>query len=87
LPYCGQTNECAIAIALEQLAVMSIVKLLDSGKPIVKHHHVIWHFERIAEEESKFDAMHNIRMGNVVVEDTKITVIDIDPNILIDTLY
>lgn len=76
------------------LAVMSIVninwdavKLLDSGEPILKHYHVIWNFERIADEESKFDAMHNIRMGNLVVEDAKITVIDIDSDILIDTLY
>ncbi len=87
-------TEYAIAIPLEQLAVMSIVnidwdavKLLDSGEPILKHYHVIWNFERIADEESKFDAMHNTRMGNLVVEDAKITVIDIDPDIPIDTLY
>ncbi len=25
------------------------------GEPIAKHYHVILHYERIAEEESKFD--------------------------------
>ncbi|ABA22849.1 hypothetical protein Ava_3241 [Trichormus variabilis ATCC 29413] len=95
----GQTKEHAIAIALEQLAddyrkiaeeqqniAWDTVERLDTGKPITKHYHVILHYERIAEEESKFEAMHNTIMGNTVVENANITVIEIDPDIPIEPL-
>ncbi|MEA5620536.1 hypothetical protein VB711_22240 [Cronbergia sp. UHCC 0137] len=95
----GQTKEHAIAIALEQLADeyrriaeeqqnidWLTVERSDSGEPITKHYHVILHYERIAEEESKFEAIHNTMMGNTVVENAKITVIEIDPEISIDPL-
>jgi hypothetical protein len=95
----GQTKEHAIAIALEQLADeyrriaeeqqnidWLTVEKSDSGEPITKHYHVILHYERIAEEESKFQAIHNTIMGNTVVENAKITVIEIDPDIPIDPL-
>ncbi|MBH8561237.1 hypothetical protein I8748_03430 [Nostoc sp. CENA67] len=95
----GQTKEHAIANALEQLADeyrriaeeqqnidWLTVERSDSGEPITKHYHVILHYERIAEEESKFQAMHNTIMGNTVVENAKITVIEIDPDIPIDPL-
>lgn len=95
----GQTKEHAIAIALEQLADeyrriaeeqqnidWLTVEKSDSGEPITKHYHVILHYERIAEEESKFEAIHNTVMGNTVVENAKITVIEIDPDIPIDPL-
>ncbi|MEA5579379.1 hypothetical protein [Anabaena sp. UHCC 0451] len=95
----GVNKEHAIAIALEQLADeyrriaeerqnidWETVERSDSGEPIAKHYHVILHYERIAEEESKFEAMHNTIMGNTVVENAKITVIEIDPSIPIDPL-
>ncbi|GBE90956.1 hypothetical protein [Nostoc cycadae] len=95
----GQTKEHAIAIALEQLAdeyrriaeerqniAWDTVERAGSGEPITKHYHIILHYERIAEEESKFDAMHNTIMGNTVVENANITVIEIDPDILIEPL-
>ncbi|RCJ28384.1 hypothetical protein A6770_23950 [Nostoc minutum NIES-26] len=95
----GQTKEHAIAIALEQLAddyrqiaeerqniAWDTVERSDSGEPIAKHYHVILHYERIAEEESKFEAMHNTIMGNTVVENANITVIEIDPDIPIEPL-
>lgn len=95
----GQTKEHAIAIALEQLAheyrqiaeerqniAWDTVEKSDSGEPITKHYHVILHYERIAEEESKFEAMHNTIMGNTVVENANITVIEIDPDIPIEPL-
>jgi hypothetical protein len=95
----GQTKEHAIAIALEQLAAQYrriaeeqqnidwlTVEKSDSGKPITKHYHVILHYERIAEEESKFEAIQNTIMGNTVVENATITVIEIDPEIPIDPL-
>ncbi|MBD2490421.1 hypothetical protein [Aulosira sp. FACHB-615] len=95
----GQSKEHAIAIALEQLAdeyrriaeerqniAWDTVERSDSGKPITKHYHVILHYERIAEEESKFEAMHNTIMGNTVVENANITVIEIDPDIPIEPL-
>ena len=90
----GQTKEHAIAIALEQLAGeyrrmaeerqnidWDTVERSEAGEPITKHYHVILHYERIAEEESKFEAMHNTIIGNTVVENAKITVIEIDPDI------
>ncbi|MBD2451500.1 hypothetical protein H6G76_31170 [Nostoc sp. FACHB-152] len=95
----GQTKEHAIAIALEQLAdeyrriaeerqniAWDRVERSNSGEPIAKHYHVILHYERIAEEESKFEAMHNTIMGNTVVENANITVIEIDPDIPIEPL-
>ncbi len=95
----GQNKEHAIAIALEQLAHeyrriaeerqnidWDSVERSDSGEPITKHYHVILHYERIAEEESKFEAMHNTIMGNTVVENANITVIEIDPDIPIEPL-
>ncbi|MBN3922581.1 hypothetical protein [Nostoc sp. NMS4] len=95
----GQTKEHAIAIALEQLADeyrrmaeeqqnvnWDTVERSDSGEPIAKRYHVILHYERIAEEESKFEALHNTIMGNTVVENANITVIEIDPDIPINPL-
>ncbi|MHC5763317.1 hypothetical protein [Nostoc sp.] len=95
----GQTKEHAIAIALEQLADdyrriaeerqnidWDTVERSDSGEPIAKRYHVILHYERIAEEESKFEALHNTIMGNTVVENANITVIEIDPDIPIEPL-
>ncbi|MDZ8056616.1 MAG: hypothetical protein RMX63_34945, partial [Aulosira sp. ZfuCHP01] len=95
----GQSKEHAIAIALEQLAdkyrqmaeeLQNIdwdtVERSDSGEPITKHYHVILHYERIAEEESKFEAMHNTIMGNTVVENAKITVLEIEPDLPIAPL-
>ncbi|WP_375490827.1 hypothetical protein [uncultured Nostoc sp.] len=95
----GQTKEHAIAIALEKLADdyrriaeerqnidWDTVERSDSGEPIAKRYHVILHYERIAEEESKFEALHNTIMGNTVVENANITVIEIDPDIPIDPL-
>jgi len=90
----GQTKEHAIAIALEHLANeyrqkaeesqnidWDAVELSDLGDPINKYYHVILHYERIAEDESKFEAFHNTIMGNTVVENAKISVIEIAPDI------
>jgi hypothetical protein len=95
----GQTKKHAIAIALEQLADeyrriaeeeqnidWDAVERSDTGESINKHYHVILHYERIAEAESKFDAIHDTIMGNTVIENAKITAIKIDPDIPIDPL-
>jgi hypothetical protein len=95
----GQTKEHAIANALEQLADnyrqiaeesqnrdWDTVELSESGVPIEKHYHVILHYERIAEAESKFEAMHNTIMGNTVVENAKISVLEISPDLQINPL-
>lgn len=86
----GQTKEHAVAIALEQLADnyrriaeeyqnldWDVVERSEFGAPIDKHYHVVLHYERIVEAESKFKAMHDTLMGNTVVEDAKITIIEI----------
>lgn len=54
-----------------------------SGEPIIKHYHVILHFAHTIEAESKFQAMHDTLMGNLVVENAKITVIEISPDLQI----
>jgi hypothetical protein len=85
-----QTKEHAIAIALEHLAgeyrekaeksqnIDSLaVELSDSGEPIEQLDRVILYYEEIIEAECEFDAAHNIRMGNIVVENAKIAVIEI----------
>ncbi len=97
--YSGQTKEHAIAIALEQLAEdyrqiaeeqqnrdWDMVERSESGEPIVKHYHVVLHYEQIAEAESKFEAMHNTILGNTVVENAKIAVIEIAPDLQVEPL-
>ncbi len=92
----GQTKEHAIAMALEQLADeyrsyaeenqaidWLMVERSDSGEPIIKHYHVILHFSYTVEAESKFQAMHDTMLGNTVVENAKITVIEISPDLQI----
>ncbi|MBE9096907.1 hypothetical protein IQ252_24100 [Tychonema sp. LEGE 07203] len=62
------------------------MEISDSGEPIEKRYHVILHYERIAKDESKFEAMHNTMMGNTVVENAKISIIEIAPDIEIGPL-
>lgn len=86
----GQTQEHAIAIALEQLAEnyrqiaeakqnidMLAVERSSDGEAISKLYHVTLNFECIIDAESKFEAMHDTIMGNTVVENGKITVIEV----------
>lgn len=81
----GQTPEHAIAIALEQLAEQ-YRNMAESNELISKEgqktrYHVILHYERVVIEDSKFDALHNILMGNVVVENAKRWAIEIDSSV------
>ena len=62
------------------------MEISDSGEPIEKRYHVILHYERIAKDESKFEAMHNTMLGNTVVENAKISIIEIEPDIEIGPL-
>lgn len=95
----GQTQEHAIAVALEQLAdeyrriaeerqkiAWEAVERSESGEPIEKHYHVLLHYEDIITAESKFEAMHNTIIGNTVVENAKITVIEIANDLAIEPL-
>jgi hypothetical protein len=88
----GQTPEHALANALEQLAINCrqlaedsqnidylTVEKNSSGKVIEKTFHVTLHYECIIDDESKFEASHNTRSGNLVAENAQITVIAIDP--------
>ncbi|MFN6486639.1 MULTISPECIES: hypothetical protein [unclassified Nostoc] len=97
--YCGQTKEHAIAIALEQLASKYrqiaeenqnkdwlAVEHSESGEVIQKHYHVILHYERIGIAESKFEAMQDTLLGNTVVENAKVTLIEIDANLPVSPL-
>ncbi len=92
----GQTPEHAIAIALEHLAEeyrslaenrqaidWDRVERSEAGDAIAKQYHVILHYERVGAAESKFEAMENTIMGNTVVENAKITVIEVSPDISI----
>ena len=95
----GQTKEHAIAIALENLADQYCqiaeksqnkdwlaVERSDSGETIEKRYHVILHYERIAEAESKFEAMQDTMMGNTVVENANLSVIEIAPELQVNPL-
>jgi hypothetical protein len=78
----GQTSEHAIAIALESLAE-HYRNLAEQKEPTCQEtpnhrYHVILHYEQVVTEESKFEALHNILLGNVVVENAKRWVIPID---------
>jgi hypothetical protein len=97
--YCGQTREHAIAIALEQLASKYrqiaekgqnqdwlAVERSESGEVIQKHYHVILHYERIGRAESKFEAMQDTLLGNTVVENAKVTLIEIDAKLPVQPL-
>lgn len=101
-PICayGQTPEHAIACALEQLAdkyrnLAEAQQNLDwdavttsaSGEPIEKQYHVMLHYESTIAAPSKFEAMHDTMMGNTVVENAKITVIEISPDLPIAPLH
>lgn len=90
----GQNKEHAIAIALEKLArgyrqIAEEQQNIDwedrsyseFDEPILKQYHVILHYERIAEEESKFEALQNTMLGNTVVEDATITLVEIEPDL------
>ena len=93
----GQSPKHAIAIGLESLAqtfrmeaeteqkvAWDAVDRSPSGEVNEKRFHVILHYETIAEEESKFEAMHNTLMGNTVVENAEITILQIDPDLAVD---
>ena len=81
----GQTPEHAIAIALEQLAEhyrnIAEPNQLTSKAGQKTRYHVILHYERVVTEDSKFDALHNILMGNVVVENAQRWAIEIDSSV------
>lgn len=90
----GQTQEHAIAIALEQLADwyrqiaedqqnvdMLTVERSPDGEAISKLYHVTLHFECTIDAESKFQAMHDTIMGNTVVENGKISVIGVSEDL------
>jgi phosphoribosylformylglycinamidine (FGAM) synthase PurS component len=96
---CGQSEEHAIANALEQLASQyrqiaeelqntdwEAVEHSASGEPIQKRYHVILHYERIRTAESKFDALQDTLLGNTVVENAKVNLIEIDASLLIQPL-
>ena len=90
----GQTPEHAIAIALEHLAdeYRSLaekrqnidwerVERSPSGDVMQQLYHVILHYERSGTAESKFEAMEDTIMGNTVVENAKLTVIEVSPDL------
>ncbi len=96
---CGQSEEHAIAIALEQLASQyrqtveesqnkdwEAVERSASSEPIKKRYHVILHYERIIKAESKFEALQDTLLGNTVVENAKVTLIEIDANLPVQPL-
>lgn len=95
----GQTKEHAIALALEELAShyrqlaqqyqnqdWDAVERNESGEPIINRYHVILHYEHIGEAQSKFEAMHNTILGNTVVENAEITVVQIANDLPIEPL-
>jgi hypothetical protein len=97
--FLGANPKHAIAIALENLArtfrmeaeaeqkiAWNAVKRSTSGQTLDERFHVILHDERVAWEESKFEAIHNTRLGNTVVENAEFTAIRVDPDLPIKLL-
>ena len=96
----GQTGDHAIANALENLAAnyrqiaedqqkniaWEETQKSETGEVIDNFYHVILHYEDIIEVESKFEALHNTIIGNTVVENAIITVIEIDQDLPIEPL-
>lgn len=89
----GETQNHAIAIALEHMAAhyrnaaeqkqdegLSTEDALLAQHPELKRYHVILHYERITEAESKFDAFQDTLMGNTVVENAICTLIELSAN-------
>ncbi len=90
----GQSPNHAIALALEGVALAfrreaeaeqnvdpEAVDRSPSGEIINKRFHVILHYEDVAEEESKFEAMANTLLGNTVIENAEVSIIQIDPGL------
>jgi phosphoribosylformylglycinamidine (FGAM) synthase PurS component len=90
----GQNPNHAIAIALENLARSfriaaeaeqkidwDAVNRLPSGEVKPTRFHVILHYEHVGEDESKFEAMANTQLGNTVIENAEISVIQVDPDL------
>jgi hypothetical protein len=90
----GQTQNHAIANGLEHLAEAfrqavteeqdmdwQAVERSEAGEPVLRRYHVVLHYERDAEDESMFEAMHNTIMGNTVVENATIMVVPIDSDL------
>ncbi|MBD2473224.1 hypothetical protein H6G90_37525 [Nostoc sp. FACHB-145] len=63
-----------------------VVEHSAAGEPIQKRYHVILHYERIRKAESKFDALQDTLLGNTVVENAKVNLIEIDNNLPIQPL-
>ena len=95
----GQSPKHAIAIALEHMARTlrmeaereqnidwEAVDRSPSGEVNRKRFHIILHYERLAEEESKIEAMVNTQMGNTVVENAEIAIIQVDSDLPIEPL-
>jgi hypothetical protein len=90
----GQSASHALAHALEDLARMfrkeaeaeqnvdwDVVERATSGEVVNRRFHVILHYERVAEEESKFEALTNTLLGNTVVENAEIAIIQVDADL------
>jgi hypothetical protein len=90
----GQTAAHAVALALEDLARAfrsraeaeqavdwETVYRSPSGEVVYRHFHVTLHYEVVAEEESKFEALNNTLLGNTVVENAEIAIVEVDPGL------
>ena len=95
----GQSADHAIAIALERLAqayreraeeqqnlAPLAVERSPSGEVIEKRYHVVVHFEDVLMEESKFEASHSTMLGNTIIENAKINIYEISPDLPEDQL-
>jgi hypothetical protein len=95
----GQLPAHAIACALEQLAEQyrelaetqqnldwDAVEKSESGESLEKEYHVMVHYENTISAPSKFEAMHGTIIGNTIVENAKITVIEVSPDLPIQSL-
>ncbi|WP_026101127.1 hypothetical protein [Synechococcus sp. PCC 7336] len=93
----GQSPKHAIAIALESMArtfrmeavteqnINALeVERSPSGEVKERRFHVILHYERVAEEESMFEAMLHTHLGNTIVEQAETSIIQVNPDLPIE---
>jgi hypothetical protein len=90
----GETQDHAIAVALEHLAAhyrneaqrkqdegLNAEDALRTKHLGSKRYHVILHYEQVIEAKSKFDALQNTILGNTVVENATCTLIELSENV------
>jgi hypothetical protein len=93
----GQSANHALALCLENFArkfrneaeaeqniPWNAVDRSQAGQFARERYHVTLHYEVVADEGSKFEALHHTLIGNTVIENAEVTIIHIDPELPVE---